>query len=73
MKRFLLSALAAMTLGGSLMMDGCYAHEGYYTDVYGRPYRHERWHDEDVWQREDGRWYGRRGEAWVVRGDVVIR
>jgi hypothetical protein len=49
MKRIILSALAALTLGGSL--GGCYAHGTEYNDVYGRPYRHERWHDQDVWQR----------------------
>jgi hypothetical protein len=71
MRRILLSALAALSLGGTL--GGCYAHEVEYTDVYGHPYRHERWHEEDVWLREDGRWYTRRGDQWVIRGDVVIR
>jgi hypothetical protein len=70
MKRVLLSLFAALTLGGSI--GGCYASHPEYTDVYGRPYRHEHYKDQDVWQREDGRWYARHNNDWVVRGDVVI-
>ncbi len=82
MRRILLLVLAAATL------DGCYVHEpdrreerreaehrreAEYRDREGRPYRHERWHDEDVYLREDGRWYSRRGNEWVFRPDVDIR
>ena len=76
MKRILFSVLMALTLSG------CYLHEpdrreerreADYRDREGRPYRHGRWHDEDVYRREDGRWYSRRGNEWVIRPEVDIR
>jgi hypothetical protein len=82
MKKTLFATLAALTLGGTLA--GCYAHEDYdhdrayhhhddlYRDREGRVYRHERWHDQDVWQREDGRWYARQNNDWILRADVDI-
>ncbi|HEY2030969.1 MAG TPA: hypothetical protein VGH20_17350 [Myxococcales bacterium] len=84
MRRILLSTLAAVTLGGTL--GGCYAHDDsrdreyrhenrdrhVYIDRSGREYRHARWHDEDVWQREDGRWYTRNNNDWILRADVDI-
>ncbi len=75
MRRILLSALAALTLAGTL--GGCYAHEPEYREhVYydrdGRAYRHARWHDEDVYRHEDGRWYVRRGDRWEMREAVII-
>jgi hypothetical protein len=69
MRRILLSTLAALTLGGSMV--GCFAHEEY-RDHDGHAYRHERWHNEDVYRHEDGRWYSRRGNDWVVRADVDL-
>ncbi len=36
-------------------------------------YRHEHWHGEDVYRREDGRWYVRRNNVWVVRPEIVIQ
>jgi hypothetical protein len=65
MRRLMLAMLAALSLGG------CYVHE--YVGPDRRPYRHERWHGEDVYRREDGRWYVRRGNGWVVRPDVEKR
>jgi hypothetical protein len=65
MRRILFSALAALSLAG------CFGHEEY-RDHDGHPYRHERWHNEDVYRHEDGRWYSRRGNDWVVRADVDI-
>lgn len=38
-----------------------------------RPYRHERWHGEDVYRREDGRWYARHNNEWVLRTEIVIQ
>ena len=74
MRRILVSVLVALTLGG------CYVHgpdrreerrEAECRDREGRPCRHERWHDEDVYFR-DGRWDSRRGNEWVVRPEVDI-
>ena len=56
MRRSILCGLAAAMLGG------CWYNE----------HRHERWHDQDVWRREDGRWCSRRGDDWVLRADVDI-
>jgi hypothetical protein len=72
MRRILFSALAALTLAG------CFAHDEYrdreYRGADGRVYRHERWHGDDVYYRhEDGRWYSRRGNDWVIRADVDLR
>lgn len=85
MRRILLTILAALTAGSTL--GGCYAHEDrererehyyhqqrhVYIDRSGREYRHARWRDEDVYQREDGRWYARRNDDWILRADVDIR
>jgi hypothetical protein len=84
MRRIVLSTLAALTFAGSMV--GCYGHDERrdrversreirqqeYRDREGRAYRHERWHDQDVYQREDGRWYSRRGDDWVIRADVDL-
>jgi len=64
MQRFALTLFTVLTLS-------CYAHE--YVGPDHRPYRHERWHGEDVYQHEDGRWYVRREHEWVVRPEVVIK
>jgi len=64
MRRFLLAMFTALSLGG------CYVHE--YAGHDGHPYRHERWHGEDVYRREDGRWYARHNNEWVLRSEVVI-
>ena len=52
-------------------MVGCFGHEEY-RDRGGHAYRHERWHNEDVYRHEDGRWYSRRGNDWVIRADVDL-
>ena len=65
MRRTLLAALAVLSLSS------CYVHE--YSEESGRPYRHERWHGEDVYQREDGRWYARHHDDWVLRAEVNIK
>lgn len=81
MRRLLLGFCALASLAAS----GCFYRErvpydreddGYYVryrDPYGRYYRHARWRDEDVWRREDGHWYARRGPEWILRADVDIR
>ena len=66
MRRILFSALAALSLAG------CFAHEEEYRGRDGRAYRHERWHNEDVYRHEDGRWYSRRNNDWVIRADVDL-
>ena len=80
MRRVLLSVLTALTLSG------CFTHEGdhrdrgavesqqraEYRDSRGQPYRHARWHDEDVYRREDGHWYSRRNNDWVMRAEINI-
>jgi hypothetical protein len=48
-------------------------HERWEADRDGHPYRHERWHDQDVYRREDGRWYARRNNEWVRVEGVDIR
>lgn len=58
MRRLVLTMFTALSLGG------CYVHE--YAGPDHRPYRHERRHGEDVFRREDGRWYVRRNNEWVV-------
>ena len=65
MRRLVLAMLTALSLGG------CYVHE--YAGPDHRPYRHQRWHDEDVYRREDGRWYVHRNNQWVLRPDVEER
>ena len=58
--RWIALGLAGMTLFGVV---GCAVEE--YRDHSGHPYHHRRWHDEVVYQREDGGWYARRNDAWV--------
>lgn len=75
MRRIILSALAALTLGGSL--SACFTHENVqedrvYRDRQGRLYRKARWQNEDVYRHEDGRWYARRGDKWEPREKVYI-
>jgi hypothetical protein len=65
MRRMLLAALTVLSLSS------CYVRE--YRDENQRAYRHERWHGEDVYRREDGRWYARHNNEWVLRGEVDIR
>jgi len=72
LSRFLFAMMAVLTLAGSFTQVACYAEE-VYRDPYGHPYRHERWHDEHVYQHEDGRWYAHRGNDWVVVEGVDIR
>jgi uncharacterized protein YceK len=64
MRRFLLSIMTVLSLSG------CFVHE--YRDDAGHPYRHSRWQGEDVYRREDGHWYARHDNQWVLRGDVHI-
>jgi hypothetical protein len=64
--RRVIHTLAAIMLGSS--MTACWVH---HDDRRG--YRHERWHNEDVYRHEDGRWYANRGGNWVVVEDVDIR
>lgn len=66
--RLLLSALTILTLAGSFSLTGCYLEE--YQDDHGRAYRRERWHNERVYQREDGRWHARRNGVWVIVPEV---
>jgi len=69
--RLLFSLLAAVALSGSVT--GCYVHDrGHAHDRYGRAYRHARWHGEDVYQREDGRWYAYHGGEWVLVPEAEI-
>lgn len=83
MKRLLIGALSASVLAG------CYAQretrreqraearrearEQWELNHEGQPYRRERWRDQDVWRRDDGRWYTRRNNDWVVVEGVEIR
>jgi hypothetical protein len=64
MRRRLIAVLTMLSLSG------CFVHE--YHDERGHPYRHARWHGEDVYRHEDGRWYSRRNRQWVLRSDIVI-
>ena len=64
MRRILLTLLTMLSLSG------CLVHE--YHDNQGHVYRHARWHGEDVYRHEDGRWYARRNNEWVVRPEVTI-
>lgn len=70
MRRLLLAVLAASTLAGP--MTGCfYSHaDDWAYDRDHRAYRHRHWRDEEVYRREDGRWYARRRGAWIVVEDV---
>ena len=68
--RFLLSGLTVLTLAGGMSLTGCYAEE--YRDDHGHAYRHARWHDEHVYQREDGKWHARRNGVWVILPEVHI-
>jgi hypothetical protein len=64
--RLVFASLAALLLAGS--MTGCFPEE--YRDNRGRAYRHERWHGEHVYLREDGHWHARRNGEWVVVEDA---
>jgi len=69
--RWMLAGLSALTLGGTV--SGCFVHgEDWEYDHDHRRYRRERWRDEDVYRREDGRWYARRHGGWVVVEGVTI-
>ena len=83
MRRILLSALTALTMSSCLAHEydsGGRRHEEYregqrddgYRDSQGRAYRKARWHDEDVYQREDGHWYSRRNNDWVMRAEINL-
>ncbi len=76
-------AMVTMVVTASLL-GGCYVrgheyrehereHEHEYLGSDHRPYRHEHWHGEEVYRREDGRWYVRHDEVWVVRPEIVIQ
>jgi len=71
LSRSILSMLAVLTLATCFSQTACYAEE--YRDGHGHPYRHERWHGEHVYQREDGRWYAHRDNNWVIVEGVDIR
>jgi len=64
MRRILLVVVTMLSLAG------CLAHE--YRDREGHPYRHGRWNGEDVYRREDGHWYARHNDEWVLRPEVRI-
>ena len=80
MRRILLSVLTALTLSGCFVHDSDHRegrrqaqsrhHE--YRDGRGQPYRHARWHDEDVYRHEDGHWYSRRNNDWVMRAEINL-
>ena len=55
--------LVTATLALSLLATACFPPE--FRDAHGNPYRHEKWHDEHVYLREDGRWHARRHGDWV--------
>ena len=57
-------ALTIFFLGSSVSLMACWPEE--YRNEHGRPYRHERWHGEHVYQHEDGHWYARRNDGWFV-------
>jgi hypothetical protein len=59
--RVIAMALAAISTIGAV---GCAVEE--YRDRGGHPYHHRHWRNEEVYQREDGRWYARRHNDWVV-------
>jgi hypothetical protein len=63
-KRTLFKMMAVLALASTVPTMACYAEE--FRDEHGRAYRHERWHGEHVYQREDGHWYARRNNGWVV-------
>jgi len=71
LSRIVLSMVTVLTLAASFTQAACF--EEVYRDPQGRPYRHERWRDEHVWQHEDGRWYANRNGQWVVVEGVEIR
>ncbi len=56
--------LAALTLGATLT--SCYAHEDWEYDREHRLYNHRHWREEEVYRREDGRWYARRHGTWFA-------
>jgi hypothetical protein len=68
MRRILLCGFTVLSLAGCFTP--AYTE---YRDPYGRPYRHEYYRNEDVYRLDDGRWYVRRHNDWVLRGDIVIR
>jgi hypothetical protein len=71
MKNRLLSAVIAVCSAMPLIGAGCAAEVVAYRDPYGHPYAHRNWRGEEVYQREDGRWYARRSNNWiVVEGDI---
>ena len=71
------AVVTALSLGGCYVREHEYREHEYREHEYlgsdHRPYRHERWHGEDVYRREDGRWYVRRNNEWVVRSEIVIQ
>jgi hypothetical protein len=67
MRRSVLAAVVA-----ALSLAGCYVREPAYMGPDRHAYRHARWHGEHVYKREDGRWYARRHDEWVLRPEVVI-
>jgi hypothetical protein len=84
MRRILLSVLMALTLSGCVAHDHEYDHrdsrreaesrqQAEYRDDHGQSYRHARWHDEDVYRREDGHWYSRRNNDWVLRAEIDLQ
>jgi hypothetical protein len=78
MRRSVLAmVITAVSLSGCYVRGHEYREHEYreheYLGADHRPYRHERWHGEDVYRREDGRWYVRRNNEWVVRTEIVIQ
>ena len=71
MKNRLISAVIAaasiLTLAAPLVISGsgCAASLEF-RDRHGRAYAHRHYRDQEVYQHEDGRWYARRNNAWVV-------
>jgi hypothetical protein len=69
--RFFSAMLAVLFLAGAFTATACYV-EDVQRGPNGRVYRHARWHDEHVYQHEDGRWYAQRNNTWVVVEDARI-
>lgn len=63
LSRVVLAAMAVLTLLGSFSLAACFPDE--YRNARGEPYRHARWNNEHVYQREDGHWYAHRDSGWV--------
>ena len=85
MRRILFSAFTALMLSGCFAHEADNRdrqreggardsqRQNDYRDNQGNPYRHERWQNEDVYRREDGHWYSRRNNDWIMRAEINIQ